>query len=215
MCLNLVERQNPDGGPLGKSERSGYNSFERHLDDALVHYDVVVLAPRRYLLVNLPELLAAPEGKTLEFKRDLSSLTPILKTLVAFSNTSGGTLVIGVEDTGAVVGVANVLREEERLTNAIADSIRPIMTPEVGLVSHSGKTLLLVRVPHWRGPFYLRSEGPQDGVYVRLGSTNRRAGPELLAELQRSLSGLSFDQMPCADLSASDLDPERIERFLT
>ncbi len=163
--------------------------------------------------MNVPELLAAPEGKTLEFKRDLSSLTPILKTLVAFSNTSGGTMIIGVEDTGAVVGVTNVLREEERLSNAIADSIRPIMTPEIDLVSHDGKTLLLVRVPHWRGPFYLRSEGPQDGVYVRLGSTNRRAGPELLAELQRSLSGLSFDQMPCADVAASDLDPERIEHF--
>jgi ATP-dependent DNA helicase RecG len=87
------------------------------------------------------------------------------------------------------------------------------MTPEIDLASHDGKTLLIVSVPHWRGPFYLRSEGPQDGVYVRLGSTNRRAGPELLAELQRSLAGLSFDQLPCADLSADDLDPERIRRY--
>ena len=161
----------------------------------------------------ITELITATEGKTLEFKRDLSSLQPILKTLVAFANTAGGTLVIGIEDDGAVVGIADALREEERLASSIADSIRPAMTPDIDLVSHDGKTLLLVRVPHWRGPFYLRSEGPQEGVYIRLGSTNRRAGPELLAELQRTLSGLSFDQMPCADLTSADLDPERIRRY--
>ncbi len=165
--------------------------------------------------MDVSALLAASEGKTLEFKRDLSSLLPVLKTLVAFANTAGGTLVIGVGDDRSIVGVDDPLREEERLTNSIADNIRPMMMPEIDLASHQGKTLLIVHVPHWRGPFYLRSEGPEEGVYVRLGSTNRRAGPEILAELQRALSGLTFDQMPCADLSADDLDPERIRRYFT
>ena len=150
--------------------------------------------------MNVSELITTAEGKTLEFKRDLSSLPPILKTLVAFANTAGGTLVIGVRDDGAVVGIADALHEEEPLASSIADGIRPAMTPEMDLVSHEGKTLLIVRVPHWHRPFYLRSEGPQDGVYIRLGSTIGRAGPELLAELQRALAGLSFDQMPCAIL---------------
>ncbi|MCG7853136.1 MAG: putative DNA binding domain-containing protein, partial [Methanosarcinaceae archaeon] len=163
--------------------------------------------------MNLQELLTRPEGKTLEFKRDLSSLKPILKTLVAFANTAGGTLVVGRENDGTVVGVANVLLEEERLANAVADGIRPGMTPEIDISSHEGKTLLIIRVPRWRGPFYIKTEGPEAGVYVRLGSTNRRAGPEILAELQRSLSGLSFDQLPCLDLSAEDLDPVKVQRF--
>lgn len=59
----------------------------------------------------------------------------------------------------------------------------------------------------------MRSEGAQEGVYIRLGPTNRRAGLELLAELQRTLAGLSFGQMPCADLTPDDLDPERIGRY--
>jgi hypothetical protein len=44
--------------------------------------------------MNISEKLAQPESKTLEFKRDLSSLKPILKTLVAFANTAGGLLVL-------------------------------------------------------------------------------------------------------------------------
>jgi ATP-dependent DNA helicase RecG len=163
--------------------------------------------------VNLAELLTRPEGKTLEFKRDLSSLKPVLKSLVAFANTAGGVLIIGRTDAGDVVGVDNVLAQEERLANAIADSIYPAMTPEINIVSHAGKSLLVARVPHWRGPFYLKAEGPERGVYVRLGSTNRQAGPEILAELQRSITGLSFDQLPCPDLSADALDPARLERF--
>jgi len=55
-------------------------------------------------------LLTRPEGKTLEFKRDLSSPDRVIRTLVAFANTAGGTLLVGVEDkTRRVLGVADPL----------------------------------------------------------------------------------------------------------
>ena len=50
-------------------------------------------------------LLLQPEGKTQEFKRDLSSPQNLLKTLVAFAHSAGGRLVIGVDDARRVVGV--------------------------------------------------------------------------------------------------------------
>ena len=114
--------------------------------------------------MNFQELLSQPEGKTLEFRRSLSSLRPILKTLVAFANTAGGTLIIGRSDDGKITGVGDVLREEERLASAIADGIHPSMMPEIEVGSHEGKPLLIVTVPHWRGPFYLKTEGPEKGV---------------------------------------------------
>ena len=48
--------------------------------------------------MDLVELLKRPEGKTLEFKRDLPTSEAALKTIVAFANTAGGTLLVGVED---------------------------------------------------------------------------------------------------------------------
>jgi predicted HTH transcriptional regulator len=52
------------------------------------------------------EFLKREEGKTLEFKRDLSSPKNLMKTLVAFANTAGGRVIIGVEDkTRLPVGV--------------------------------------------------------------------------------------------------------------
>lgn len=163
--------------------------------------------------MDILRLLSLPEGKTLEFKRDLSSPKPVLRTLVAFANTAGGTLIIGRADDGAVVGVNDVLTEEERLASLIADSIAPAMMPEIEAITVEDKTLLLVRVAHWPGPFYLKESGATDGVYVRLGSTNRKADAAMLAELERFRSNHSFDQLPCAEVGEEALDDALIRRW--
>ncbi len=164
---------------------------------------------------DISKLLSMPEGKTLEFKRDLSSLQPILKTLVAFANTAGGVLVIGKDDLGNVLGVHDIFNAEEKLANAIADSIYPSLMPEIETVSVDGKSLLVVCVSHWWGPFYLKAKGPMEGVFVRLGSTNRAAGQELLEELKRFRSKTPFDLMPCPDVDSSELDMDKIRKAFT
>jgi ATP-dependent DNA helicase RecG len=163
--------------------------------------------------MKIDELLILPEGKTLEFKRDLSSPKPLLRTLVAFANTAGGALIIGRADDGRIVGVEDVLTEEERLANLIADSIAPAMMPEIEAVTVADKSLLLVRVAHWPGPFHIKENGPEDGVYVRLGSTNRKADRTMLEVLRRLQQNSSFDQLPCAGAADSDLDQDTLKRW--
>jgi ATP-dependent DNA helicase RecG len=85
--------------------------------------------------VKLIELLERHEGKTLEYKRDLSSPESVLKCLVAFANTGGGIVVIGVEDGSKNVrGVPDVLAAEEKLANLVSDSIRPRLVPDIEVV---------------------------------------------------------------------------------
>jgi ATP-dependent DNA helicase RecG len=163
-------------------------------------------------MLDIKDIASLPEGKTLEFKRDLSSMKPILKTLIAFANTAGGMLLIGKDNDGTIVGIKDVYEAEEKLANAIADSIYPSLMPEIETTSFEGKALIVIRVSHWRGPFYLKTQGPELGVYFRLGSTNRLAGPELIAELKRSISNTSFDQLPCPEISVSGLDMDRIKQ---
>lgn len=158
------------------------------------------------MTVDIADLLAAPEGKTLEFKRDLTSLKQVMKTVVAFANTAGGTLIIGKEDDGSVVGVEDPLMAEEKLSNAIADSIMPLIMPDIEIISWQRGHLLFIRVAHWPGPFYVKNQGPVDGVYIRLGSTNRKAGPEFIAEIERMQKNKSFDQLPCPSFGIEALD---------
>ena len=126
--------------------------------------------------MNLIETLRKPEGKTLEFKRDLSSPDRFLRTVVAFANTSGGTILIGVEDrSGHIRGVTNPLELEERAANLISDSIRPRLLPDLEIASYRNTQLLAVRVyPSPARPHFIRREGLGHGAYVRLGSTNRQ-----------------------------------------
>jgi len=159
-------------------------------------------------------LLLEPEGKQLEFKRDLSSPLNVLKTLVAFANSAGGRLVIGVDDARQVVGVADPLAEEERICNLIADAIAPRLLPNVELMSMGDATVLVVEVfPSGARPHYLSKQGPEQGVYLRLGSSNRQAGPDWIAETRRAAAGLVFDEQPMPTLVMQDLDLEAMTRW--
>ena len=163
--------------------------------------------------MNIPDTLASPEGKQLEFKRDLSSPVPILKTLVAFANSAGGRLVLGVDDGRRVVGINNPLDDEERLANLIADSIAPRLVPNIELLTVEGKTLLVIEVfLSGTRPHFLKSVGMEQGTYIRLGSTNRQADAQLIAELQRGVAGVSFDALPMPGLTIDSLDLKAIAR---
>jgi len=97
--------------------------------------------------MNLLDLLKRAEGKTLEFKRDLTAPEGALKTLVAFANASGGTLLIGVEDrTRHVRGVSDPLDLEERLANLISDDIVPRLVPELEILPWRRTHVLAVQV---------------------------------------------------------------------
>lgn len=159
-------------------------------------------------MVELIDLLRRPEGKTLEFKRDLSSPAGVLKTVVAFANTSGGTLVIGVEDASrSVRGVADPLAVEERLANLVSDGIAPRLLPDVEVVAWRSSHVLAVEVhPSSGRPHYVTREGLDRGVYVRVGSTNRRADTQLVEELGRYARGETYDEQPMPGLDSEAVD---------
>lgn len=158
--------------------------------------------------MDLLDLLKRPEGKTLEFKRDLSSPDGALKTIVAFANTGGGTLLVGVEDRSRHVrGVSDALDLEERLANLVSDRISPRIVPEIEILPWRRTQVLALQVhPSPSRPHHLIREGPVTGVYVRVGSTNRRADAELIEELRRFARGEGFDEQPIPSLDSEALD---------
>src|SRR3990167_2834668 len=160
----------------------------------------------------IEKLLLENEGKTLEFKESTKSLTNIIKTVVAFANTSGGKIVIGVEDrTKKIVGVPNALEEEERLINVISDSITPFLVPNLEIQNYQDRELIIIDIPHLAGPFHIKKDGKEKGVYVRSGSTNRIADAAMLDELHLFARKISFDEAPCLPIKNNTLDWEIIE----
>lgn len=158
--------------------------------------------------MDLLDLLRRPEGKTLEFKRDLSSPEGLLRTLVAFANTAGGVVLVGVEDGSRHVrGVVDPFALEERLASLITDSITPRLLPDLEILAWRKTHVVAVQVhPSAARPHHLVRAGAHAGTYVRVGSTNRRADDALIAEMQRFARGEAFDEraMPGLDSEAID-----------
>ena len=159
-------------------------------------------------MFNVVELLSQHEGKTLEFKRDLSSPDKVMRTLVAFANCAGGVLLIGVEDgSRKVVGVSDVTKIEEQLANFISDRIEPRLVPDIQVIPWRKTHVLAVEVyPSSSRPHFVKTVGFPAGVYVRVGSTNRQADAAVVAEIQRTVLGRSFDEEALPELNSEAID---------
>ena len=106
-----------------------------------------------------------------------------------------------------MAGVPDVLEAEERLASIIADSIRPRLVPDIEIVPWRKTQVLVVQVyPRAARPHYLERLGPEAGVFVRLGSTNRRADMAQIAKMRRLGRFESFEDQPIPDLNSEALD---------
>jgi ATP-dependent DNA helicase RecG len=120
------------------------------------------------------ELIAKAEGPTLEFKRTFTDQT--LRKIVAFANSQGGTIILGVTDRAphAVTGLSEDLQQlEERIMNLCRDRCRPSLEPPpvVEKVMVDDKWVLVIRVAESQQKPHMVNGKP----YVRVGSTVREA----------------------------------------
>jgi ATP-dependent DNA helicase RecG len=150
--------------------------------------------------------------RTLEYKRDLSSPEGVLRTFVAFANTAGGTLLISVEnETKRIRGIQDVLGAEEKIANIISDGIRPRLIPDIEIIPWRKLQLIAVQIyPSNTRPHHLVRLGPEDGVFIRVGSTNRRADQTQIEELRRLNRIDSFDEQPLPEASLEDFDVQAV-----
>lgn len=158
--------------------------------------------------MKIEELLHQQEGKCLEFKENINSKQGILASIIAFANTAGGKLVIGINDKSrAITGIIEPHLVEERISNIISDSITPLMVPNIEIIPWRDTYVIVVDVfPGSNRPYYLKSKGLKDSVYVRVGSSNRLADQELINVIKRSLFSKAFDEEVMYELSSEEID---------
>ncbi len=136
--------------------------------------------------MTIEEILAG-ESKNVEFKvqRPDKSIK-YMKTVVAFANGRGGQIIFGIDDkTREVVGVPEdrVFQEIDAITNAISDSCEPTIIPDVYLQNINDKPVIVAEIRAGRQkPYYIKSEGLENGVYIRASGTTRPADRDMSRE---------------------------------
>lgn len=135
------------------------------------------------------------ENIDLEFKEIYVS--EIKKDVIAFANTQGGTIYIGVRRDGEVIGVHNPDEVMLQVASSIRDAIKPDVMPYVQIktIEKNGKPIIELTVEVGAGrPYYLQEKGLKpSGVYVRRGSASQPLSDEGIRSMIIENSGTSYE----------------------
>jgi ATP-dependent DNA helicase RecG len=135
------------------------------------------------------------ESETVELKRVV--IDDIKKTIIAFANSDGGTLYIGVEDNGEIVGVQHSDDALLQINNIIRDSIKPDITGFVQSAKEPAGNKSIIAVTVQRGtqrPYYLSGKGMRpEGVFVRYGAASVPASDTSIRRMIKETDGESYE----------------------
>lgn len=136
------------------------------------------------------------ESERLEFKQEFTD--EIRKTVVAFANTSGGQIHIGVEDDGKVVGLRDANEDILKVTNLLRDTIKPDVSflTKVEINDIDDKSIIIITVSEGLSkPYYLSAKGIRpEGVYIRKGSSTFTASESMILSMIKESSGDNFEE---------------------
>ena len=134
------------------------------------------------------------ENERIEYKSQM--IDDIYKEVIAFANTDGGVIYIGIDDQGNLTGIDNVDDTYTRLTNGIRDAIQPDVTMFIRYILQENKVIRIEVEEGSYKPYYLKSKGLKpNGVYVRQGASSVQASGEQIRRMIKESDGDIFEEM--------------------
>jgi len=166
-------------------------------------------------LTELIEKIHLGEDATIEFKRELPRRSNLADELAAFANARGGVILIGVDDTGEIVGLdrQELDNAEKTVVEICQDSIDPILLIFTEKLRIEGKNLLKIEVP--RSLFVHKTS---NGYFIRQGSSKREMPTEQLDRLFQTRSQariIAFDEQFVPNTDKGTLKSDLYQRFIT
>lgn len=127
----------------------------------------------------------------------------IKKAVVAFANTAGGRIYIGIADDGSVTGIENTDEVMLQVSNAVRDAIRPDVTmfTSYHIDKIYDKNVVIIDVQKGTAcPYYLESKGIRPGgVYVRQGASSVPATSAAILKMIKETDGDSYEAIRCTN----------------
>ncbi len=140
------------------------------------------------------------ESKNVEFKREIPrNHEKFLKDIIAFSNSTGGQVIVGIEDETCIVygiGEQSPFKLSDSISNMISDACTPQIEPDISIQTIEDKTVLVIDIaPGKFRPYYLANKTKETTSYIRINGTSRPADARKLKELELEGQGISYDSL--------------------
>lgn len=158
---------------------------------------------------EIREIIKNGENSYIEFKEEGIKPKDLAEEIVAFANSEGGTILIGVDDDGNIKGISDTLIEE-KIMNICRNNCIPNIIPDFQSIDIEDKTVAVVTVHKGLNkPYYTADHR----YYIRVGTTKRIASREELLRLFEANGALHFDISPVEDTSIRDLNLDVIRDY--
>lgn len=156
---------------------------------------------------DILNLIATGESETCEFKSSFNAET--IETLVAFANTKGGSVLIGVSDSGKLVGVTVQKETVRNWLNEVKSKTSPMLIPDVETISVDNKTIVVFSIMEYP----VKPVAVKGKFYRRVANSNYLMTAGEVSELYMQTMQYSWDAYPYPNASLDDLDNAKIEQF--
>ncbi len=155
-------------------------------------------------------LLEQGENQAVEFKAASISSESLAKEIVAFANTQGGSILIGVEDNGMISGIGNPAALEEWVANICRQNVIPAIQVMIQNEKYLDKNILHIEVPKGKDKPYQTNKNQ---YLTRVGTTNRTATQTELLRMFQQAGVFHFDSTGVCKTKISDLNWSKLDKF--
>lgn len=160
--------------------------------------------------MNILESIKKGESETLEFKPSLSQLKEIIEVVSAFANKNGGKIIIGVSNTGEVLGLQVGKDTIEKITNKIVVGIEPRIYPKIKIEEIDKKRIVVIEIEESKEkPVLAFGRG-----YKRVGKSTLKMSKDELERMIIERKKIYWDEQICEEATLKDIDEEKVKWFL-
>jgi len=153
-------------------------------------------------------IIPKTESNTIEFKTSFS--VAVIETLVAFANTNGGTVYVGVNDTGKIIGVTLSNESVQQWINSIKSKTEPSLMPDVKILEVEEKLVVAIHIIEYP----VKPLSIQGRYYKRITNSNHLMNASEVSDCYLQSMQYSWDSYIHQNARFDDLDPNRIEKFI-
>lgn len=152
------------------------------------------------------------EDSKTQFKKDITNAIQLAQEMVAFSNTKGGFIIVGVDDSGNVTGLdsSDIRRLNQLISNSANENMKPPITPLSEIVKIENKKILVIGIKEGVNKPYCTSEGV---YFTKVGSDKRKTSQEELLRLFQESGKIMADKSIIYDSSLNDIDEKLFGDF--
>lgn len=154
------------------------------------------------------DLIKKGESEQLEFKQGFGN--EAIETVSAFANTKGGTIFIGVNRSGKIIGTQANQEILKDWANRISQNTVPVVTPLIEFVATDSGTVVVIKISEYP----IKPVAARGRCYKRVNASNRRMTPAEIAEYHLQSTGSSYDAYPSQNAILDDLSTDKIKTYI-